>query len=147
MHLYSVCGKGKKTAVSFLFSILTLYVSKIFKLKQQLQQKKRSGVLVGNQEKLHNQHQVLIYAHTHTIILSFKLFYAPWFLIPNPHFLFQPKQIKRSYLQLWSNLIKEYAVKVCHLCTTSIACRITKIKFNLKNKAYLQTLLTLIKAL
>uniref|UniRef100_A0A8C2IM42 Family with sequence similarity 117 member Ab n=1 Tax=Cyprinus carpio TaxID=7962 RepID=A0A8C2IM42_CYPCA len=66
--------------------------SSIFKLKQQLQQKKRSGVLVGNQEKLHNQHQVLIYTHT----------------------------IKRSYLQLWSNLIKEYAVKVCHLCTTSI---------------------------
>ncbi|KAI2658696.1 Protein FAM117A [Labeo rohita] len=28
-----------------------------FKLKQQLQQKKRSGILVGNQEKLHSQHQ------------------------------------------------------------------------------------------
>lgn len=77
-----------------LFHPYTLYVSKIFKLKQQLQQKKRSGVLVGNQEKLPNQHQVLKY--THTVILFCKHFYAPWFLISNPQFPFQPKQIKWS---------------------------------------------------
>lgn len=90
MHLYIVYGEENVCCFFSLFYPYTLYVSKIFKLRQQLQQKKRSGVLVGNQEKLPNQHQVLKY--THTVIIFFKHFYAPWFLIPNPHFLFQPKQ-------------------------------------------------------
>lgn len=87
LHLYI----WERKCMLFLFSFLSFpcFVLKFFKLKQQLQQKKRSGILVGNQEKLHSQHQVLIcIMHTHTIILSFKVFCASWFLIPNPHFPF-----------------------------------------------------------
>jgi len=40
--------------------------------------------------------------NTHAIILSFSLFYAPWFLIHNPHFSFQPEhKIKLSFLELY----------------------------------------------
>ncbi|XP_016415092.1 protein FAM117A-like [Sinocyclocheilus rhinocerous] len=64
--------------------------SSIFKLKQQLQQKKRSGVLVGKQEKLHNQHQ------------------SPALLIPAASLTRLPSRLRRSEERLDQELEKVF---------------------------------------